>query len=391
MIYFALFFVYFLGNGAYFSGFSPYVLGNYPAESAAIFLSSQIASPAGTLLAGVTTDKTRLLRWPLFVCVSSLVVFQFLFFSVLSPLWTIVSSICLRFFLSAAGQILVIATLESGGARFARARTAGTVGFCVIQIVLYLLAETLVAHSSAEFGRWTAAFYSIGMILALFVPLKRKTHEPYYFSEAVQRMFRGSAPAFFVASFFFYLCYQLVDYYIGRFLEMRHGISAVYLGWGLSVFLEILLMPFTALLFEKFHTRSLFVLAIAAGALRFLWLGVAATSEIPAVFAQLLHGLHFAGYYAGVIFLLRRYFPAHLYGTGHALFSGFAMSCGGIAGNMLTAYMLGKSPGVSSFAIVFLGAAGIHILLIGAFYFMRLPGGAVSHSARTEAENPPAV
>lgn len=374
MIYFALFFVYFLGHGAYFSAMSPYVMGKFPAHADLIILVSQLSSPIGNLLAGYASDKSRLLRVPLVLALCGFGVSQFIFFLDVTLPVMLAATVALRIFLSGAGQLIILSCLEAGAARFARARTAGTVGFSAVQIALFGIETWFPVFSPAVLARTAAIFHFLTAVLALRVPAHRLSHDEYHFKEAAGLIFKPRVILFFAISFVYYGCYQLVDYYLGRFLELTGGIQQVYLGWGFSVVFEIALMPFTAAIFHRFPARLLFLVSLGAGFLRFLWLYLSVHETLPAPFlSQLLHGLHFTGFYAAAIYLLQRIFPPHLYGTGHALYTIFAASAGGIAGNILTGRLLGSGPSAAEFGPVFGTAALLTGLMLVLFALMPLP------------------
>ena len=376
VIYFALFFTYFLKHETYFSAMSPYIMERFPTSADQMILAAQIASPFGTLLAGYVSDKTRLLRFPLVVSLLGFGVSQVVFFAPIPEFGVFAATVLLRIFLSGSGQLIIISCLEAGSGRFARARTAGTVGFCAIQLVLFWVETSgVIRHSSpAVFAQYAAVFHVLTAIFALGVPVHRRSHEEYHFRAAARRMVEPRVLIFFALSFVFYGCYQLVDYYLGRFLQLKGGMGQVYLGWGFSVLFEIALMPFTALIFEKFPARFLFLVSLAAGLGRFLWLYLAVDNEsMPPYLSQLLHGLHFTGFYTAAIYLLQRVFPPHLYGTGHALYTVVAASAGGITGNLLTGMLLGAGPGALEFAPVFALAVILHVSLLAVFFFVPLP------------------
>ncbi|MCE9599029.1 MAG: MFS transporter [Spirochaetia bacterium] len=376
MIYSALFFTFFMGVGAYLANLSPYVLTTYPRQANWIFICTQLASPVGAILAGYTTDKTKLLRGPLLVSLFGFGIFQLILFAGLPASWTILAATLMKLCMSASGQLITIACLEDGNDRFARSRTAGTIGFCAVQVILYFISISSQTASiqTGIVAQWGSIFYLIAFILAFKIPIYRKARETYYFRETFVYLLRPRFLAFFAMSFVFYACYQLVDFYIGRFIQITHGIKYVYLGWGLSVVLEICLMPFTASLFDRYHTRFLFVLSIVAGGIRFLFLALSSEfTALPPHYAQILHGLHFTGYYAAAIFLLKGSLPDRLYGTAFALYSAFASSLGGVAGSMVTASALQINPTASGYATVFYVTSAVHVLLIPAFLLMKLP------------------
>ena len=346
MNYFLLFFLFFIGHGVYFSSLSPYTHTAFGSDSWLVFLAGQISFPFGYFLSGYISDRFRVLRG--FMVVSLLIhaPAQYFLFSFPENLhMTIALSGITRFLFAVNFQLITIAALEGAGQdNFGKKRSLGTVSFFLIHLYLFLAETNLLplpmledSQSQGSAGRLGLVFHLFTALVALTMPRHRRSHEAYFFKDAMRVLLRGRVALFFLVSFLFFVSYQLVDYYLGQYLNRKGGMSLVYLGWCLAVVFEIPFLPLTARILRRYNLNSLFLLATGAGALRFLWLSLdtLGASPVPIVFSQLLHGIQFTGYYMGGIFFLRRFFPEHLYGTGSGAYTVICAALGGMVGNLV--------------------------------------------------------
>ncbi|MCR9141011.1 MAG: MFS transporter [bacterium] len=412
-----LLFVYFLGMGSYLSSLSPYIVAAYGETSYQYFLASEMCYPAGYFLAGYLSDRTRQLRLFLVAGIALLAPAQFALFSCAEfPTLTLGLSGLTRMLLAANLQLMSIAVLEAiGEGPYARMRSAGTIGFAVFQLTLWFLPELLLTTQSGiatadaprliidagQSGRAGAFAFLACVPLALLVQRHRKSEERYRFADALSFSLRPAHLALLGLSFVFYFNFQLVDNYLGRFWQLHTGgMQGVYGGWFLAVLLEIPFLYVAAKLARSTGIRTLIFLSAGAGALRFAW--VAATvlgfEPVPAIYSQLLHGIHFTGYHIGVIYWLRSSTPDHLYGSVYGLYNIITHSLGGMAGNVAFGALLFSgigatlfesmagdaataSPELFGFLPVFLLAAVLNLGVIAGFVFLRAPAW------RTKAKN----
>ncbi len=345
--------LFFIGMGSYFSTLSPFILENYGSSSWVIFVSGQLSFPVGFFLIGYLSDRFHRLRLFLVSSLLLLAPLQFLLFHtpdnlVLAALYNGL----IRFLFAFVFQLKAISAMEAlGTLNFGRIRAWGTVGFLLVQL-FFLLGEwgflsfqndslSINARAAGQVG---ALLYLASAVASLRIQKRRKSSEHYFFQDAWQILRQGEVLLFLLISFFFFFSYQLVDYYLGRLLERQGGMEWVYGGWSVAVLLEIPFMTLAA----RFQKRDslLFLISTMAGVIRFAWISAwMAGLEVPSLlYSQILHGIHFTGYYMGAIYWMRQIFPDHLYGTGFGAYTLFSVSLGGVTGNFLYGKLLFWKP-----------------------------------------------
>lgn len=397
--------------GSYLSSLSPYIVATYGETSYRYFLASQLCYPVGYFLAGYLSDRTRHLRIFLTAGITLLAPAQFALFSLADfPTATLVLSGVTRMLLAANLQLMSIAVLEAiGEGPYARMRSAGTIGFAVFQLTLWLLPELLVdtpffiatADSprmiidAGMSGRAGGFLFLACVPLSFLVQRSRKSQERYSFADALRFSVRPAHLALLALSFTFYFNFQLIDNYLGRFWELHTGgMQGVFGGWFLAVLLEVPFLYVAAKLAQSRGIRALIIIAAGAGALRFGWLALAIVGQepAPAIYSQILHGIHFTGYHIGVIYWLRSSSPDHLYGSVYGIYNIVAHSLGGMAGNVVYGAVLFSSLGPSLYewivapigdaqpAPVFVGflpvfalASVLNVAVMAAFLLLRAP------------------
>lgn len=358
------------------------MLDRFGPDARFVFLAGQIAFPLGYFLAGYLSDrlgKIRVILVPLILLHSPC---QFFLYSPdlsLGP--AIVLGGLTRFFFAANMQLLTIAALERLQLKgFSLSRTAGTAGFFVVHLALFLLEVnfpgSLASHASASGtgGRIGSGFLVLFALAATRVQANRTGGQDYYFLEAIRILRRPPVLEFFGISLLYFAGYQVVDYYLGGYLNHRYGMSGVYGGWCLAVLLELPFLPLCARIHRGYGTRPLFAVALLAGILRFALLYYDVHNGLPGlIFVQLLHGIHFTGYYMGGIFRLRHYFPDRLYGTGQGLFMVIATATGALIGAYISGILLEpRAPDQSlDYSAVFLAALMVHVAVF--FGFLLIP------------------
>lgn len=402
MVYILLYFIYFLGHGAYFSTLSPYIISAYGENSTVIFFASQLGFPLGYFASGYISDKIGIIRPLLIITILIQTPLQFLIYSDLDLPYVMIAATGTRFFFAFNFQLITIAALEGGGmVKFGEFRAYGTVGFFLIHALLFFGENAGFGHinigsDSAVFaGKTGCIFLFLSIIPASFIQKKRISGEKYYFMDAIKILKKPDIILFFILSFFFYFSYQVVDYYLGAYLKNAGGMRMVYAAWALAVILEIPFMPLSSRIFHFKKHNILFLISTITGTIRFAILSMDA-SGIPTIsilFTQLLHGIHFTGYYMGSIFRIKNLFPGHLYGTGYGLYIIITASAGGMIGNLIMGKLFHPtrisekiiSTGTAShnFTEIFAISMLIHFVLF--FCFIILPDIKDSvHNARHE-------
>lgn len=349
MIFSFLFLLVFIGHGAYFASLSPYVVDSFPKHASTIFVSGQIAVPLGYFMAGIVSDRTKLLRTPLVICILLHSVSQWLFFDATTGESAMFWHGFSRFFLAGSLHLITISCLESEGLNFGSNRFWGTFGFFAINLLFFSLLMSgerfAFLQNPSIGGKAGTLFLLIECVVAFFVQKERRNREEYHFPEALRILTKYPVWAFYVITFVFYFAYQVVDMYLGAYLKHRGGMQVVYIGWVVAVVLELPMLPLSVRLAGKFGHRSLFILAILAGIIQFVWLSLDAGIglKVHPLYSQICHGVHFTGFYMGCIWIARHIFPSHLYGTGYGI-AMVIVSLGSMAGNIVYADLLFSNP-----------------------------------------------
>ena len=371
------------------------MLERFGSDARFVFLAGQMAFPAGYFIAGYLSDRFRTIRGLLVPMVLLHAPCQFfLYWPELDLASATVLGGVTRFFFAANMQLLTIATLESLELPgFSISRSAGTLGFFVVHIALYTL-ETqfpgLLAtevSASGTGGRAGSLFLLIFAFACCFVQKERRAGDQYYFMEAFRVLRHRPVALFFAISFVYFSGYQTVDYYLGGYLDQRYGMAGVYGGWCLATLLELPFLPLCARIHARFGATPLFLVGTGAGILRFGLFYWDSLEPLPGlILTQLLHGIHFTGYYMGTIFRLRHFFPDHLYGTGQGLFMVLATASGALIGAYLAGLLLEVAGHATDSSVagptrsadlqygpVFLASLVIHSLVFFSFLLMRDP------------------
>ncbi len=350
-----LYFIFFLGHGIYFSSLGPSVVDRFPESAGLIFMAGQLALPVGYFFTGYISDRYRLLRSFLVVSLILHAPVQYFLFTVTDPLHALFFSALSRFFFAVNFQLIAIAVLEdAGNAGFGTVRAWGTAGFLAVQFSLF-------AFSVTDPGKAAAAgslLHLFTVLPALFVNKFRISQEAYDFRSAVKQIRQSPVILFFFLSFMFHFSFNIVDFYLGSHLKNSGGMPLVYGGWALAVLLEIPFLNYSARLVKKAGQEILLGISLLAGILRFTWLGLdsAGLAVVPVIWSQLLHGLHFTGFYMGAILFLRSRFSDHVYGTAYGIYMAAAVAFGSMTGS----FVFGEILKYSGFTAMFVTAAAVH-------------------------------
>lgn len=358
LVFYIILFFYFAGLGANLSSLSPYLISNFEKKSEWVFIAIQVMVPVGTLFAGWLSDSTKKIRIYLYYSILFTIPAQYLLFSFPDDWFlTMILGGLLRFLLSANYQWIAIAALEKlGEHKFSKVRSSGTLGFLLIQFLLYVLTLPLVnvIQLPETTGKLGSLFYLIPIFFLRNIPEFRNSTQEFRFKDALLLLHNKSILLFFILSFFFYGAYQITDNYQGRFFQISYGLESVYLSWVFAVLLEIPFLLLIPNIVHKYNYYLLFYIAIISGIIRFTFLAISVRGfSLPILLLlQMPHAILFAGYYMGGIHFLRKSTPPHIYGSMYGLFSIFSMSLGGMAGNIISSELLHSNMGyqiISSF------------------------------------------
>jgi MFS family permease len=345
-LYYIIFFLFFLGLGSNLASISPYLISNFEGKSEIIFISSQLSVPLGNLFAGWLSDKTKQIRAFLWIGLLLGAPAQYYFYSFPdSWLITLLFAAFQRFLISVNYQWMMIAAIESQGeAMFSKIRTSGTVGFLVIQVILYYttIPGIEVFKDSAATGKMGGIFYLMTLLFIFKIQKVRISSQEYRFRDALGILKLKHIYMFFIFSFLFYSAYQVTDNYQGRYFQLSYGLQSVYMMWFIGVIWEVPFLLGVPKIVHKFGIFSLISFSFISGLIKFCYLifSIFLGTELMSYFFQMPHSVFFAGFYMGSIYWLRKTVPSHLYGSVHGFYSIFAIAFGGVVGNLLTGSFL---------------------------------------------------
>lgn len=158
-------------------------------------------------------------------------------------------------------------------------------------------------------------------------------------------------------------------YYVffSLYLEL-HGYSKTMIGmlWALGVLAEVLVFAAGQSLLRRFSIRTLFVLAAAGTATR--WVIVAVLVDHPLILAlsQLLHSLGFAVLHFAIVLSAQRLFPGGMVSRGQAVFSSVGYGFGAMLGNLLAGVMwVAFSPRASYVSAAFIVVLATFLAAVG--------------------------
>ncbi|MCS7204883.1 MAG: MFS transporter [Leptospiraceae bacterium] len=351
ILYFLLYLISYFGLGSYFVSLSPYFIERFQEQAKYLFFAGQVGYPIGYFFTGWLSDKTKKLRLWGWIFAALLVPSQYLLFLPSLDFEVVLFfSFLVRFLFAALIQITQIATLETLSYKgFSISRAGGTFGFFLMQITMFLLEsfvflptnlQTSQTSRGGQIGAWLHILTFVLILITL--PENRKSNNPYYFKEVFYITFRYQYWIFFVLSFFYYFSYQMIDFYLGAYFYQLGGMKFVYGGWILGVILEIPFFPLTQRLIYRYGLNFLFLISLFSGIIRFLLLLLHNTyyGGNWILFSQLLHGIHFTGYMAGVIYFFHKKYPEEYNGTAFGLFMVASLSMGAIVGNFTYGFLL---------------------------------------------------
>lgn len=119
-----------------------------------------------------------------------------------------------------------------------------------------------------------------------------------------------------------------------------HGFQDATIGqlWALGVLAEIVLFIWMDAFDRRLGVRTLFLLAIGTGVLRWLLIGWGVDSFTVILLAQILHAGTFGLMHAASITLVHQHFRGAHHAKGQAIYSGFCYGLGGAAGSLYAGY-----------------------------------------------------
>jgi PPP family 3-phenylpropionic acid transporter len=255
-------------------------------------------------------------------------------------------------FKSPMGFIADVVALEqapAAGTTYGRLRLWGSLGFMGAVPV----AARLVDPRYAPAFPWVmSGFLTTALIASLFLPRRAQLPPAPKRSRVWPLLAESGYRRFLISAYLgqyghsaYDLCFSL------RLFELGVPRSTFAVAWDLGTAAEVLMLAYSAPLFQRFAPRSLYAFALSSAALRWVALALVRSPGVILVL-QPLHALSFGLAWVSALGYTSRRFPPHLLATAQGLFS-TAIAAGAVCGMVTWGSVYHHAGG----AMVFAGAA----------------------------------
>ena len=300
--------------------------------------SFELAGIAGTLFLGNLLDGYGRYRAVMTASVGAvLVLFSLLYLN--DAAWAALLCIIPMGFLYKPHFSLIDALASSSMPRFednyGKARLAGSIGFVCVAAGIQLtgwVTDASLPSIVAGFGIF-ALLYMLSIQVLPGKPM-HAARPPLRFDP---KSLTGLTPTFWLGLFVIFLMglgisshYQFFSLYV----RSRFQVDNVGGLWAIGPLAEIPFIFFSGKLIRRFGIARLWMLSLAAAALR-LYLYVLSSSILPVYFLQLLHGITYGLMHTTSVAFIRRHSGSENRGLAMALYIAFGIGFAGFIGGFL--------------------------------------------------------
>lgn len=252
-------------------------------------------------------------------------------------------------------ESITLSHLRGRSERYGRIRVWGSIGFIVVVVSFGALFDHIdigwlpALMLPLFFGLFVTSWINdYGSPLAVIADVDER---PF-----LERLRRPQVIAFFVVALLMQVSFGPHYTFFSIYLD-EHGYSASALGafWGIAVGLEIVMFFVSARLLRHWSARGMLITSMLAACVRWTITGLYPDSVVLMAFAQLLHALCFAGFFAACMQYMAVFFPGRMNGHGQGIFYGFSSGVGGVLGALLSGQVWQHGGG----ELAFLLAAGV--------------------------------
>lgn len=255
--------------------------------------------------------------------------------------WMAMVTLVFGFFWNAAlpqFEALTLAHLKRTPHGYSRVRLWGSIGFVVsVLLVGRLLDDHAVAGLPVVIAALLAGIWLVSMV----VPGKPAATPEFGKPPGLGKILRQPA----VLAFLAVVCLVQVahgPYYVFYSIYLKdHGYDNGQIGqlWSLGVIAEIVLFIYMPSLLRRFSLRSILLVSVLTGALRWALIGVCIDQPLVLAFAQLLHATTFGSTHVVAIHMVQQVFSRGSHGRGQALYSSMSFGLGGMLGSFISGEM----------------------------------------------------
>ena len=369
----SFYFAYYAALGAFAPYWSLYLKGRgQDVASISILMSLWYATRvvAPSTWSTLSARSTKPIRWLRIGCLLTLMSFSAFTIKLdFAALFVVMCVFCFMYnAVMPQFESITLSHLVGRSERYGRIRVWGSIGFVGVVasfgvlldylpvtalpwLMLPLYAGLLISATVNDYGRPPATLIEANS------------------SSFLSRLRRPEVIAFFVVALLLQLSFGPYYTFYSIYLE-EHGYSTSALGifWSIGVIVEIAVFTFSSWIFRRWSASTVLLVSLVAASLRWAVIALWPDSVMLMTFAQSLHALSFAGFFAASMQFLVLFFPGKQNGHAQGIFYGFSSGVGGVLGALLSGQIWKISGGEAAFL---LGSAAAAAAAVVAWIWIR--------------------
>ena len=271
-------------------------------------------------------------------------------------------------------ESITLSHLVGKSERYGRIRVWGSIGFVAVVALFGVLLDYLPVTALP----WLMLPLFAAMAVASFfndygrAPVAVTESES---SSFVAKLRRPEVIAFFIVALLMQISFGPYYTFYSIYLD-EHGYRTSALGiyWSIGVVVEILVFAFSAWIFRRWNAATVLIVSLIAASLRWAMIAIWPDNAILMAFAQTLHALSFAAFFAASMQFLVLFFPGRQNGHAQGIYYGFSSGIGGVLGALLSGQVWEAAGGETAFM---LGSATAAVAAVIAWVWIR-PGRAIA-------------
>ncbi|HQV72989.1 MAG: MFS transporter [Dokdonella sp.] len=248
-------------------------------------------------------------------------------------------------------ESITLSHLVGRSERYGRIRVWGSIGFVVVVAVFGVLLDYLPVTALP----WLMLPFFVAMAIASFFndygrpPVAVTDTESTSF---IARLRRPEVIAFFIVALLMQISFGPYYTFYSIYLD-EHGYRTSALGiyWSIGVIVEILVFAFSVRIFRRWNAATVLIVSLIAASLRWAMIALWPDNAILMAFAQTLHALSFAAFFAASMQFLVLYFPGRQNGHAQGIYYGFSSGIGGVLGALLSGQVWQATGGETAFML----------------------------------------
>jgi MFS transporter, PPP family, 3-phenylpropionic acid transporter len=254
-------------------------------------------------------------------------------------------------------ESITLSHLVGRSERYGRIRVWGSIGF----VSIVALFGVLLDHLPVTLLPWMMLPLFAAMLGSSFAndygrpPATTVAEEGTPFSV---RLRRPEVIAFFIVALLLQVSFGPYYTFYSIYLdEHAYSTSALGIYWSIGVILEIAVFTFSTWIFRRWSAATVLIASTIAASLRWAMVAMWPESATLMAFAQALHALSFAAFFAASMQFLVLFFPGRQNGHAQGVFYGFSSGVGGVIGALLSGQVWKMAGGESAFLLASVVAA----------------------------------